>query len=192
MAKQESEKAELLYQMEQGRQELDTRKAALDAREDALDEKEMELQEKEDALEQREKEVGNLEEQKKELQQGIEAVRKKEEILDEAVRAVSEIPPLDEAVDYILDHASIEIQATPGSPLTFPFIARRYLEHIQYTQKKEAENIREKAKKAADDGEAGAMQLSKKMNAEPARKKSTRRMPEYTFSVTQPDNDMEY
>lgn len=134
MTKQESENAELLFQMEQVRQALDARKAALD--------------EKEDALEQREKEVGDLEERKKELQHELEAVRKKEERLDEAVRAVTEMPPLDDAVDYILDHASIEIRVTPGSP-TFPFIARRVLDHIRYTQKKEAENIRKKAKKSS-------------------------------------------
>lgn len=182
MTKRESENAQLLCKMERERQELDTRKAALDAREDALYKKEMELQEKEDALEDR----------KKELKQGIETVRKKEEILDDAVRAVSEIPPLDEAVDYILDHASIEIYATPKSTLTFPFVARRVLDHIRETQKKEAESIRNNAKKAAADSEDGSMQLAKKPNAEPAHRKSERKALEYMFSTRQPDNGMGY
>lgn len=184
MTKGESENAELLHQMERERQELDTRRAA-------LDEKEMELQEKEDALKQREKEVCDLEGRKKELLRELEMVKKKEESLDEAVRSVSEIPPLDEAVDYILDHASIEIRVTPESPYTFPFIARRVLNHIRYTQKKEAENIRRKAKKAAADGEDGSMQLSKKVNAEPASRKTARKAPEYIFGGSaQPDNGM--
>lgn len=184
MTKEESENAELTCQMERERQELDTRKFA-------LDEKEMELQEKEASLEQREKEVGDLEDRKKELRRELEMVKKKEESLDEAVRAVSEIPSLDEAVDYILDHASIEIRVTPGSPCTFPFIARRVLNHIRETQKKEAENIRRKAKKAAADGESGSMQLSKKANAEPARRKTARKAPEYTFSFPHSDNSMD-
>lgn len=183
MTKQESANAELLFHLEQARQALDMRKAALDDREYALDEKEMELQEKQNALEEREKE----------LQHELEAVRKKEKSLDEAVRAVSEIPALDEAVDYILDHASIEIRVIHDSQFTYPFIARRYLNYIREMQKKEAENIRKKAKKAAADGEAGSMQLSEKANAEPARKKSMRKAPEHAFSgAAQPDNGMEF
>ena len=206
--KNESVFLEVQKEMEEQKASLDTRKGILDAREDELDAKEDELQEKEEMLEQREKEVQDLEEQKETVRQKLAAVKQKEDDLDEAVRAVTEMPTMDEAMDYILDHASIEIQAIPGSPCTFPFIARRYLEHIRETQKKEVEIACKKVKKKETDdgpgemqfyrrkpvanGEAVSMQFSEKANAEPARKKSTRRVPEYAFSVAQPDDGMEF
>ena len=166
MSKQASESAELICQMER------ERKAA-------LDEKEMEFQEKEDALE----------DLKKELQNELEAVRQKEKVLDEAVRAVTEMPSMDEAVDYILDHATIEIRTSPECPVTFPFVARRYLDYIRSTQKKEAERACMKVKKVSTDDESGAMQLSKKESVAPVRRKTARKAPEYTFSgAAQPDN----
>jgi len=58
-------------------------------------------------------------------------------------------------------------------------------------KKKAAESICKKAKKAAADGKASSMQILEKANANPVRKKSMRKAPEYKFSVTQPDNGME-
>ena len=136
MTKQESGSAKMLYQMEQERQALDARKAALDAREAVLDARDGEQREKAEDLERREKAVRNLEEQKEEVQRKQEAIRKKEEALDEAVKAVTEMPTMDAAVEYIMDHATIEIRTSPESPLAFPFVARRYLDYIRSTQKK--------------------------------------------------------
>lgn len=177
--KQESEYAELLCQIEQEKEDLITLKAALMAQKAALDNQAEELQEKERMLgnvrntlsewmvnlDQRETAIEDLEEQKKAVLQEREAIRQKEVQLDEAVKAVSEMPALDECVEKVLDAAFVKIKSSPESPETFDFVARRYLEYLQEDQKERAEEI-----------------------CKPVR----RAVPEYTFDTQQPEDGMEF
>lgn len=176
--KQESEYAELLCQIEQEKEDLITLKAALTAQKAALDAEAERLQAKgemlynvqtalselRENLEQREKAVQDLEEQKKAVLQEREAIRQKEVQLDEAFRAVSEIPPLDECVEKVLDAAFVTY-IIPGTKETMNFVARRFLERLQEDQKERAEEI-----------------------CKPVR----RAVPEYTFDIQQPEDGMEF
>lgn len=177
--KQESENAELLYQIEQEHRVLNARRAALDAYEATLKSMAKELQEKEekifktqntlsewqDNLEQRETTVRDLEEQKKTVQRELEAIRQKENTLDEAIRTVSEIPPMDSLAEEVLNRATIEVRSSPESPVTANFVAMKYLEHLRETQIQKARDIRKTVKRAA---------------------------PEYTFYTQEPQEDMEF
>lgn len=169
--KQESENAELLYQMEQEQKEIIARQATLDARETVLNAKDEELQTKEeelietqntlsewrDNLEQREISVEDLEEQKN-------VVLQKERQLDEAIRAVSEMPPLDACVEKVLDVAFVRYKI-PGTSETMDFVARRYLESLQESQKERTEQICKAVR---------------------------RTVPDYTFDVQQPEDEIEF
>lgn len=162
--KQESENAELLYQMEQEQKEIIARQATLDAREAVLNAKEEELIETQntlsewrDNLEQREISVEDLEEQKN-------VVLQKERQLDEAIRAVSEMPPLDACVEKVLDVAFVRYKI-PGTSETMDFIARRYLESLQESQKERTEQI------------CKAVRCT---------------VPDYTFDVQQPEDEIEF
>lgn len=177
--KQESEYAELLCQIEQEKEDLITFKDALTAQKAALDAEAERLQTKAEMvynvqtalselrenLEQRETAVQDLEEQKKMVLQEREAIRQKEVQLDEAVRAVSEMPTLDACVEKVLDVAFVRIKSSPESPETFDFVARRYLERLQEDQKERAEEI-----------------------CKPVR----RTVPDYTFNTQQPEDGMEF
>ncbi len=153
--KQESEYLELLHQIEQEREELYALKAALEANKAALEAKEKELQEKEEKLLKRDKELSlwaglievqnqdnikELEEQKKAIEQEREAIRQKEISLDKAIKAVSEMPTPDALVEKVLDCAYVRYRSSPEAP-TFDFTARRYLEHLQESQKQETKQI---------------------------------------------------
>lgn len=176
--KQESEYAELLCQIEQEKEDLITFKAALTAQKAALDNQTEELQAKADMLynvqnalselrenlEQRETAVQDLEEQKKAVLQEREAIRQKEVQLDEAVKAVSEMPTLDECVEKVLDAAFVTY-IIPDTKETMNFVARRFLERLQEDQKERAEEI-----------------------CKPVR----RAVPEYTFDMQQPEDGMEF
>lgn len=176
--KQESEYAELLCQIEQEKEDLIIRQAALNVQKAALDNQAEELQAKEEelikmqntlsewqgSLEQREIAVQDLEDQKKAVLQEREAIRQKEAQLDKAVRAVSEMPTLDACVEKVLDVAFVRIKSSPESPETFNFVARRYLERLQEDQKEQAEEICKTVRRTA---------------------------PDYTFD-TQPEDGMEF
>lgn len=176
--KQESEYAELLCQIEQEKEDLITRQAALNAQKAILDNQAEELQAKEEellkmqntlsewqgSLEQREIAVQDLENQKKAVLQEREAIRQKEAQLDKAVRAVSEMPTLDACVEKVLDVAFVRIKSSPESPETFNFVARRYLERLQEDQKEQSEEICKTVRRTA---------------------------PDYTFD-TQPEDGMEF
>lgn len=152
--KQESEYAELLCQIEQEKEDLIVRQAALAAQKAALDNQAEELHAKAEMvynvqtalselrenLEQRETAVQDLEEQKKMVLQERESIRQKEVRLDEAFRAVSEMPTLDECVEKILDAAFVTY-TIPGTTETVNFVARRFLERLQEDQKERAEDI---------------------------------------------------
>lgn len=145
--KQESENAELLYQIEQEKQALSTQQAALNAHKAALENRDKELQAKEesivetqnalsewqDNLEQREMAVQDLENQKK-------TVEEKESKLDQAIKAVTEMPTMDEALEIVLNNATVAYRMHPESPV-INVIARRYLEYLQKEQKQETEQI---------------------------------------------------
>lgn len=176
--KQESEYTELLCQIEQEKKDLIARQAALNAHKAILDNQAEELQAKEEELlktqntlsewqgnlEQREIAVQDLEDQKKAVLQEREAIKQKEAQLDEAVRAVSEMPTLDACVEKVLDVAFVRIKSSPESPETFNFVARRYLERLQEDQKEQAEEICKTVRRTA---------------------------PDYTFD-TQPEDGMEF
>ncbi|MCX4297909.1 MAG: plasmid recombination protein [Lachnospiraceae bacterium] len=152
--KQESENAELLCQIGQAQEELNARQAAVEIREafanitdEEQQEKEKELLKTEHTLsewqaelQQRETAVLDLEEQKKAVLQDQEAVRQKESQLDEAIRAVSEMPTMDECVERVLDVAVVTLKVSPGSD-PVKFVARRYLEYLQESQKERAEQM---------------------------------------------------
>ncbi len=152
--KQESENAELLYQIEQEQEKLAASQDAVDAYKATLDARDKEQQEKEamlfniqntlsewqDELQKRESDVKDLEQQKKAVLQEREAVRQKESLLDEAIRAVSEMPAMSECVEKVLDVAFVTLKVSPGSdPVNF--VARRYLEYLQESQKERAEQM---------------------------------------------------
>lgn len=176
--KQESEYTELLCQIEQEKKDLIARQAALNAHKAILDNQAEELQAKEEELlktqntlsewqgnlEQREIAVQDLEDQKKAVLQEREAIKQKEAQLDEAVRAVSEMPTLDACVEKVLDVAFVKIKSSPESTETFDFVARRYLERLQEDQKEQAEKICKTVRRTA---------------------------PDYTFD-TQPEDGMEF
>lgn len=158
--KQESENAELLCQIGQAQEELNARQAAVEIREafanitdEEQQEKEKELLKTEHTLsewqaelQQRETAVLDLEEQKKAVLQDQEAVRQKESQLDEAIRAVSEMPTMDECVERVLDVAVVTLKVSPGSD-PVKFVARRYLEYLQESQKERAEQMCKTAKR---------------------------------------------
>lgn len=176
--KQKSEYAELFCQIGQERQALDARQSGLNMRETILNDIYKELQEKEKKLlemenklsewqknlEQRELAVKDLEDQKKNIQQELETVRQKKLQLDETIKAVSEMPPLDECVEKVLDKAFVKY-SPPGSTETYNFIARRYLEHLRESQKERAEEICKMVSRTASD---------------------------YTFDTQQPEDGMEF
>lgn len=176
--KQESEYAELLCQIEQEKEDLITLKAALTAQKAALDAEAEKLHAKEEMvynvqtalselrenLEQREIAVQDLEEQKKAVLQEREAIKQKEVQLDEAFRAVSEMPTLDACVEKVLDVAFVTY-TIPGTTETMDFVARRFLERLQEDQKERAEEI-----------------------CKPVR----RTVPDYTFNTQQPEDGMEF
>lgn len=152
--KQESENAELLYQIEQEQEKLAASQDAVDAYKATLDARDKEQQEKEamlfniqntlsewqDELQKRESDVKDLEQQKKAVLQEREAVKQKESQLDEAIRAVSEMPAMSECVEKVLDVAFVTLKVSPGSdPVNF--VARRYLEYLQESQKERAEQM---------------------------------------------------
>ncbi len=153
--KQESENAELLCQIGQAQEELNARQAAVEIREafanitdEEQQEKEKELLKTEHTLsewqaelQKRETAVQDLEQQKKAVLQEREAVRQKESLLDEAIRAVSEMPAMSECVEKVLDVAFVTLRVSPGSSETMNFVARRYLEHLQESQKERAEQM---------------------------------------------------
>lgn len=176
--KQESEYTELLCQIEQEKKDLIARQAALNAHKAILDNQAEKLQAKEEELlktqntlsewqgnlEQREIAVQDLEDQKKAVLQERETIKQKEAQLDEAVRAVSEMPTLDACVEKVLDVAFVRIKSSPESPETFNFVARRYLERLQEDQKEQAEEICKTVRRTS---------------------------PDYTFD-TQPEDGMEF
>lgn len=176
--KQESEYAELLCQIEQEKENLIARQTALNAHKTALDNQAEELQAKEKellkmqntlsewqgSLKQREIAVQNLEYQKKAVLQELETIRQKEAQLDKAIRAVSEMPTLDECVEKVLDVAFVKIKSSPKSTETFDFVARRYLERLQEDQKEQAKEICKTVRRTS---------------------------PDYTFD-TQPEDGMEF
>lgn len=153
--KQESEYLELLHQIEQEREELHALQTALNVHKAALETKDKELQEKEEKLLKRDKELSlwaglidvqnqdnikDLEAQKKAIEQEREEIRQKEIKLDEAIKAVSEMPTPDALVEKVLDCAYVKYRSHPEAP-TFDFTARRYLEYLQESQKQETEQI---------------------------------------------------
>ncbi len=177
--KQESEYAELLCQIEQDKEDLIARQSALTAHKAALDNQAEGLRAKEemlfhvqntlsewrDNLEQREAAVLDLENQKKAVLQELEAMRQKEVQLDETIKAVSEMPSLDECVEKVLDAAFVTY-TIPGTTETVNFVARRFLERLQEDQKEQVEDI-----------------------CKPVR----RIVPDYTFDTQQqPEDDMEF
>lgn len=163
--KQESENAELLYQIEQGMKTLDARQAALEAREAILDDRDKELQAKEkellktqnalsewqDNLEQRELAVKDLEDQTRVIQQERKAIREKESHLDEVIKAVSEIPSMDSALKAVLNRSIVEVPISSTSKRTVQMPAMKYLERLQASRKQRADLICNKAGYTAND-----------------------------------------
>lgn len=162
--KQESENAELLCQIEQEKQEIIVRQAALAAHKAALDARGKELQEKGERLfniqntlsewrgelDARETAVRDLEQQKEVVLQEREAIRQKDNQLSETIRAVTEMPTMDAAVEKVLDVAFVTLQSSPDAePVNF--VARRYLEYLQENQKEETEMICKKVKRTIPD-----------------------------------------
>lgn len=178
--KQESENAELLYQIEQEKKALDAQQATLNAQQVALDNKDKELQDKEESiiktqntlakwqenLEQRETAVKDLEYQKKAVEQEQENIKQKEESLDRAIKTVSEMPTMDYLMEQVLNNASVAFSSNPESSASsvINVTAMRYLEYLQEEQKQETEKIRKTV--------------------------SVRRtIPDYTFNTQQPQDD---
>ncbi len=159
--KLESENAELLHQMDQEREEIIARQTALTAHKAALAARDRELQEKEEKLL---KTQNTLSEWKDNLEQQKEAVRQKERQLDEAVKAVTEMPSLDACVEKVLDVAFVKYKI-PGTTETMDFIARRYLESLRESQQERAEEICKTVR---------------------------RTVPEYSFNTPQSGDEMEF
>lgn len=142
--KQESENAELLYQIEQKKKALDAQQAALNAQQVALDNKGKEFQNKEESIVETQNMLvewqDNLEYREKAVEQEKENIKQKESKLDQAIKAVTEMPTMDEALEIVLNNASVAYRSHDGGPV-INVIARRYLEYLQKEQKQEAEQI---------------------------------------------------
>lgn len=54
---------------------------------------------------------------------------------------------MDEYVEKVLDMAFVTLRVSPESSEKMNFVARRYLEHLQGSQKKQAEQICKNAKR---------------------------------------------
>lgn len=71
--------------------------------------------------------------------------RQKDNQLSEAIRAVTEMPTMDAAVEKVLDVVFVTLQSSPDAePVNC--VARRYLEYLQENQKEETEMICKKVK----------------------------------------------